>query len=470
MEEELMLGKTMHVAMYPWFAFGHITPFLRLANKLAKKGHKVSFFIPPKALNKLVSQNHYPHLITFIPIIPPAVDGLPEGAQTTADFPFGSEAPLWEAFDLTRPVIESYLSGPLECPVDIVFLDYATWLPSVARKHGIKSIFFVAGFISQLAYMSPLGRGLSPGTRPLLSEADLKESPTNFPSGSMFKLRAYEARGFDMLTSPPRSYFWWRVFKGIEESDAICYKSCKEMEGKFGEFFEHHHKKKVFWAGPVVPDPPNSEHGLDENIDEWLKGFEMGQVVYCALGSELGLQIDQFHELVLGLELTGLPFFAVLKPPKGYDSVESALPHDFLERTKHRGRIHTGWVQQQMILNHPWVGCFVTHCGAASLSEALVSDCQLVFLPHRGDQFTNARLMGGALRVGVEVEKGEEDSYVTKDALCKAILTVMEPLSEVGNLVKDNHAYWRNFLTSHGLEDSYISRLVDDLQVFVAQV
>ncbi|KAK9705890.1 hypothetical protein RND81_07G090100 [Saponaria officinalis] len=466
MEIEKM-SKKLNIVMYPWFPFGHITPYLRLANKLAKKGHTISLFLPNKALQKLASQNHYPNLITLIPITLPEVDGLPAGAETTADFPFGSEAPLWVAFDSTRSFIESYLSGPLGSSVDIVFFDYACWLPSLARERGIKSVFYVTGFIVHMAYVCPLGRGVPQGVRPLLGEAELKESLPGFPSASEFKLRAYEAQCFDMTLSPSRSYFWWRLYRSVEESDGFCYKTCREMEGDFGDFFEKLYKKPVFWAGPALPEPSTSEIGLDESVDEWLKGFDMGRVVYVALGSELGLEIDHFHELVLGLELTGLPFFAVLKPPKGYDTVESALPEGFLERMKQKGRIHDGWVQQQLILTHPSIGCFVTQCGAASLSEALISQCQLVLLPQRGDQITNARSMGGALKVGVEVEIGDEDSYVARDALSKAILTVMEPLSEVGRLVRANHTYWRDFLTSDGLEDSYISRLVEDLRGFV---
>ena len=55
------------------------------------------------------------------------------------------------------------------------------------------------------------------------------------------------------------------------------------------------------------------------------------------------------------------------------------------------------------------MGCFVTHCDSGSLPEAMVTDCQLVLLPHAGDQIINARLLGGDLKVGVEIEKGEED-------------------------------------------------------------
>ncbi len=41
------------------------------------------------------------------------------------------------------------------------------------------------------------------------------------------------------------------------------------------------------------------------------------------------------------------------------------------------------------------------------------NDCQLVLLPNFGDQIINARLMGEDLKVGVEVEKGEEDGLFT---------------------------------------------------------
>ncbi|KAG5151300.1 hypothetical protein JHK84_027772 [Glycine max] len=80
------------------------------------------------------------------------------------------------------------------------------------------------------------------------------------------------------------------------------------------------------------------------------------------------------------------------------------------KRVEGRGVVHNGWVQQQLILAHPSVGCFVTHYGAGSLTEALMNMCQMVLLPQpRGDHVVNARVMGGNLKVGVEVERGEED-------------------------------------------------------------
>ena len=86
---------------------------------------------------------------------------------------------------------------------------------------------------------------------------------------------------------------------------------------------------------------------------------------------------------------------------------------------KGKGIVDGGWVQQRLILGHPSLGCFVTHCGSSSLLEALRNECQLVMLPQIADQIINARVMGNNLKVGVEVEKGEEDGLFIREAYAR---------------------------------------------------
>ncbi|KAL6277374.1 hypothetical protein ACE6H2_020975 [Prunus campanulata] len=45
--------KKLHVTLFPWLAFGHIIPFLKLANKIARIGHKVSFVSIPRNIQRL---------------------------------------------------------------------------------------------------------------------------------------------------------------------------------------------------------------------------------------------------------------------------------------------------------------------------------------------------------------------------------------------------------------------------------
>ncbi|KAL6142760.1 hypothetical protein ACLB2K_061036 [Fragaria x ananassa] len=101
--------KTLHVAMYPWFAMGHLSPFLHISNKLAERGHRISFFLPQKTQAKLQYYNLHPDFITFYPLTIPHVEGLPEGAETTADVPFPLHTLVVTAMDLTRPQIEKFL-------------------------------------------------------------------------------------------------------------------------------------------------------------------------------------------------------------------------------------------------------------------------------------------------------------------------------------------------------------------------
>ncbi|CAN6546354.1 unnamed protein product [Malus baccata var. baccata] len=447
-----MGDKKLHVAMYPWFAMGHLIAFLHTCNKLAERGHRISFFVPVQTLQKLQAFNLYPDRIAFIPINVPHVDGLPPGTETTTDVPFPLHSLLMTAMDLTRPAVGQALR---ELKPDFVFFDFTHWMPELLHEldMGIKSIHYCIISPATIGYLSTPERN---PMEKLPTAADLMLPPPSFPASSI-TLRTHEARGLVavLLKEFGRGMtFMQRQFLSFSGCDAIAFKTCREMEGPYSDYIETQYKKPVILAGSVVPETSTTE--LDEKWAKWLEGFEAKSMIYCAFGSECILKIDQFQELLLGFEFTGLPFFAALKPPMGAESIESALPEGFEERTRGRGVVYGGWVQQPLFLRHPSVGCFVTHCGSGSLSEALVNECQLVLLPNVGDQIINARMMGCDLKVGVEVEKGDLDGLFTKEGVAKAVEAVMEDGGELAEEVRSNHAKWREFFSGKGLGNSYL--------------
>lgn len=451
-----MDANKFHVAMYPWFALGHLTSYLHISNKLAERGHKISFLMPRNTISKLEHFNLHPDRVSFIPITIPNVDGLPHGSETTADIPFSLHSLLMTAMDLTEPIIEDSLR---ELKPHMVFYDFTYWLPALAVQSGIKTLHYCTISPATVGYLISPERKLH--EKPL-TEDDLLDPPPDFPPSSI-KLQLHEARG--LASSTLKDYgkdisFMERQLISLTSCDAIIFKTSREMEGPYCDYLEKQMRKQVFLAGPVLPDPPTSS--LEEKWVTWLGSFKPKTVIFCAFGSECILKSHQFKELLLGFELTGMPFLAALKPPIGAETMELALPEGFGERIKGRGVVEGDWVQQQLILSHPSVGCFVTHCGSGSLTEAMVNDCQLVLLPHAGDQFINARIMSGDLKVGIEVEK-TEDGLFTREAVCKAVRTVIDSESELGHIVRKNHAQWREFLLSQGLENSYIDDLVQKL-------
>ncbi|BFG29132.1 hypothetical protein CerSpe_154060 [Prunus speciosa] len=100
-------SNNFHIAMFPWFAMGHITPFLHLSNELAARGHRISFLVPKKAQLELQHLNLHPNLITFHTITVPHVEGLPEGTEIASDIP--TSMLLSIALDLTRDQIQGFL-------------------------------------------------------------------------------------------------------------------------------------------------------------------------------------------------------------------------------------------------------------------------------------------------------------------------------------------------------------------------
>ncbi|KAK5826962.1 hypothetical protein PVK06_021895 [Gossypium arboreum] len=211
--------------MYPWFAIGHITPFIHMANKLAQRGHKISFFLPAKTLGKVEAFNLYPDLITFIPIIVPHVEGLPVGAETTNDVPSPLHPLIMSAMDRTEPDIEAYLR---ELKPHFVFFDFTCWMPALTRKLGIKSVLYCIISSGTIGYvLSPARKILERG----LTGLDLLKPPKGFPSSSI-KLRMYEAQGLAAGTTMDYGSgisFAERHLRSFSDCDAITFKTCKEI-------------------------------------------------------------------------------------------------------------------------------------------------------------------------------------------------------------------------------------------------
>ncbi|KAL5972685.1 hypothetical protein ACLOJK_039490 [Asimina triloba] len=455
----------MHVAMFPFFAFGHISPFIQFSNKLlADPTIKISFLSPPSAIPRISSSlSSSAHIV---PLKIPSIQGLPPGLDTTADMTPPQTELLKKAVDEMKPDIEALLR---RLRPHVIFHDFThQWLASIASPLNIKTFMFSVFSAISGAYVMVPARLQSPHISPTL--VDLKNPPPDFPPNTAARLKSYEAKellyAFTEFGGPS---VYNRVVACNNSSSAIVLKTCMEMEAPYIEFIQAQYGKPVLLAGPVVPGSPVGP--LDERWASWLGRFPKRSVVVSSFGSETRLRDDQMRELLLGLEMLGSPFLVVLNFPDEDDPaacLRAALPEGFEERVKDRGVVHTGWVQQPHILAHDSVGCFVCHAGFSSVAEGLVSDCQLVMLPCRGDQFLNARLVSGDLKAGVEVKRDEESGSFAREDVCAAVKAVMEGgEKEPGKTVRENHAKWRDFLVGVREQDQVFKGFVEKMKEMV---
>ncbi|CAH9121269.1 unnamed protein product [Cuscuta epithymum] len=451
-----------HFAMFPWLAYGHMFPFLQLANELAKRGHSVSFLLPQTAGRKLSHANLHPHLITFHSLSVPHVEGLPLGAETTSDT--NDAIALSLAMDGMQEQVKAVLMA--EKPY-FVFFDFADWIPNLASEIGCKTVYFsvISPALSAIALL------ISTSKEKPLTTSDLMESLPSYPSSAAPVLREDQARAVTLLANQPNNKmreFLGKSVSGAKQSDALAVRTCNEIEGIHCSNLSMLYGKPVFCTGPLFPEP--RKEMLDDKISIFLNKFDFASVVFCSFGSELVLEINHFQELVLGLELTGLPFLlAGIKPPKGTSSIQEALPEGFQERVKEKAMLYEGWVPQTQILMHRSIGCFVSHGGSASMWESLLSDCRIVFLPTRGDYAVNARLMAVELQLAVEVEMGE-NGWFSKESISRGVKTAMDEGSKLGGLLKKNHKKWRDVFLSNGFVDSYIDKFIQNLEELLWQI
>ncbi|EXC31240.1 Anthocyanidin 3-O-glucosyltransferase [Morus notabilis] len=468
----------LHVVMFPFFAFGHVSPFIQLSNKLSSHGVRISFFTIPGFIPRIENLLIPSPTTQIIPLqLSPSL-GLPPDIAGTFDLPPSEAIKLITAIDLTQPQVKSLLS---DLKPDFVLFDFAQhWLPSLASELGIKAMLFIVFSAIACAYVVAPSRLAGVDGNPTVD--DLRKPPQGFPMRFGYEhiaadhsnlIKTFQARTnlfhYESFNESPNNFF--RVQEAFNSSTAIVIKTCFEMEGLYLDFLKSQIHKPFILTGPLVPaEPPSSVVLNDEDWTKWLAQFSAKSVVFCSFGSETFLTKEQISELALGLELTGIPFLFVLNFPAKVNAeaeLKHALPVGFLERTKERGRVHIGWVPQQLILGHDSVGCYLCHAGFSSLIEGLVNDCQLVLLPIKSDQFFNSMLMceNGILKAGIEVNRRDQDGYFGKEDIFTAVKTIMvEVEKEPGKSIRLNQKKWHKFLREKDVQEKFISNMVAEMK------
>ncbi|KAI3843367.1 hypothetical protein MKX03_030468 [Papaver bracteatum] len=214
-----------------------------------------------------------------------------------------------------------------------------------------------------------------------------------------------------------------------------------EFESEHLCLVEKLYEKPIIPVGLLTPPPPTTDDVNDTNHEEWMrmKGWldiqEQKSVVYIALGSEATLSQSEITELALGLELSKLAFFWVLR------STQEMLPVGFAERSRGNGFM--------------WFRCFLNHCGWSSVIEALGFGCPLILLPMINDQPLNARTLVWK-EMGLEFERNEEDGTFTRESVAKSLRTVM--VDDDGEKYRFKARKLKQVFGNKSLNDGYVDR------------
>lgn len=471
MAANVKTSRKLHIVMFPWLAFGHITPYLNLSKLIAQKGHTISFVSTPRNIDRLPKlPPNLASAITLRKIPLPKLAELPENAEATTDIDGGQMEFLKKAFDGMQIGLTRFLE---ETRPDWVIYDFAAhWLPPIAARLHISRAFFLTMNACFLAFFGP--------DNCVVGGSDNRSRPEDFmvpPKWVKFETkvacRRFEASSMVGSGRVGESGYSdnYRGEKVITGSDAILVRDCYEFEPKWLSLIEELYNRPVIPVGllpPKVQDHSTNMHDDHEHwisIKNWLDGQCKGSVVYVALGSEVTPSQDQLNELAHGLELSGVPFFWVIRKASLMESDSVELPIGFVERVRDRGIVRRSWAPQLKILSHDSVGGFLTHCGWNSIIEGLMFGHPLLTLPFLVDQGSNSRVVVEK-QIGIEIPRNEEDGSFTGNSVANSVKLVM--IENDGKKLRKNAKMMSAMIRDMNLHDKYVDKAVEFLQNYVS--
>lgn len=474
----------LHLVFVPFVAPGHINPMVDIARLFAAHGIKSTIITTPS--NAILCRSSVEKNALFgLPIhfrtveLPGTLVGLPDGIENMADITHPDmAATLSGALVLTRDSIESVLRDiKPDCLVGDIFypcladLAYQLKIPRLEFHGGNSFHRCVEHCLMMYAPHKTVSSDSEPFMVPGLPD-EIQMTRLQLP---------------DWITTTGPLPEWANHLAAAKKN---CYgtilNTFASLEPGYEDFSKNSLGVKSWSVGPVSLwsdklcnlNFRSGRVAVDEyeNINNWLDARTMGSVIYVCFGSLIKVPVAQFRELALGLESCGSPFILVVRKSVGSDGEEN-LPDGFEQRTKERGNgyiIH-GWAPQLLILKHPAVGGFVTHCGWNSIIEGASYGVPMVTWPQSGEQFYNEKLVTDVLKIGVPVGMSQWSNWTTnsipelikRDKIHKAITILMnkgDDSEAIKQRAKEIANAANKAVNSNGTSQTNLMNLIDELK------
>ncbi|KAK8962827.1 UDP-glycosyltransferase 73C5 [Platanthera guangdongensis] len=408
----------LHLVVIPLLAQGHMIPMADLSLLLAARGARISLITTPlnairlRGVANVAADSGLPLRLVELPF-PCADAGLPVGCENVDLIPREDLfTPFFKSLNLLAEPLKLYLRAEPTGPTCIIADQCMPWAIDVACDLGLPRFVFQAPSCFFLLCTLNLSRHnfyqSATNWREPFTVPELPDGVGRFQVTKLTAQRFFDWPGQDVVQR--------HVEKAEAAADGIVLNTFEALEPWCVQDYRRAAGKEVWPVGPVSGFHKDlagkASRGSDRGYiyasgaAKWLEGRMQGSVMFVSFGSISLTRMRQMVEIGEGLAAMGRPFIWAVKQavkPAEKSEVGERWLSEFEKRTEGRGLVIRGWAPQALILNHPAVAGFVTHCGWNSTVEAVEAGVVMATWPHLADQFLNETLVVEVLGIGVRV-------------------------------------------------------------------
>ncbi|KAI3887468.1 hypothetical protein MKX03_033563 [Papaver bracteatum] len=485
MASEISHQQQLHVFIFPVTAQGHMIPMINIAKLFAARGVKTTIISTPLnaiTLSKTIDQDRLSGLDINIQTIPfPAVEvGLPEGTESVTQLTSPDMMPkFFLAIGMLQQPFEKLLE---EYRPDFVVADmFLAWTTEAATKFGIPRLIFHGTNIFSQCVAESLRIN-----KPFESIIDDKE--TFLVPGLPDKIEMTLSQVPEHIQKETDSLFCVvaeKIRVSEQKSYGVLVNSFYELESAYADYYKNAMGIRAWQIGPVSlrnsDTLDKAERGKKSPIEEhnvlkWLDSKKPNSVIYVSFGSMSKIPNDQLTEIAIGLEESGCSFIWVVRKMMTGEE-EKFLPEGLEERIEGKGLIIREWAPQVLILNHPAVGGFMTHCGWNSILEGITAGVPMITWPMFAEQFYNEKFVTQVLKIGSTVGAEEwkewvettKVSVIKKEKISKAVTQLMsddgEENKEMRKRVIELSEKAKRAVKEDGSSNVQLTALIEELKM-----
>ncbi|KAJ3701072.1 hypothetical protein LUZ61_004777 [Rhynchospora tenuis] len=408
-----------HALVLPWPLQSHIIPLMHLSHFLADNGFKITFVNTEDNHDRIVSAGAHADRFRMISI----PNGLgPEEQQF--------DTRMIDAIEYNMPSqLENLIRKINEEGMDKITVLIAEtgmgWAMGVAERLKLRSVAFCPTSATFLATWLNI---------PKLRETGVIDENGSPKIKEIFKL-APTMKPID------ETYFAWnfvqnieirqRMFRHFENNVQYILKAPFILCNSFQDF-----ELPIFTNFPnIIPlgplplgkssNPAGHLWSDDPTSIDWLDQQSVNSVVYVAFGSIATLDQNQVEEFAFALDSSKMHFLWVIRSDQTMGE-----HHDFLKQFQEsinrrgKGKI-VNWCNQEKVLAHPSIACFVSHCGWNSTMDGVKNGMPFLCLPYLADQFAVRDYLCDVVNVGLSLVRNE-NGVVTREEIKSKLIELLQ--------------------------------------------